>query len=343
MAPLLGVSPFVMAKAVGCYIAAHARMLASGDGSARDSIREAREALWATEGCLGEGRWGYEFDVQTRWSYYPQGTPNIIATYFVARGLAEAHVVDGGLSLGAEIARSADFVLEELLTRGEDGREYVRYTPGSSTLVHNANVLGASLIAVHGVASRNADLLDQALEAALVSVERQCPDGGWAYGDSPRLAWRDSFHTAYVLDGLLTIWAATGDETIRVSLERGTSHWIRSFFGLGGEPLYYENRPYPLDAHVAATSVDVLCRLEAHGFADPGMPARVASRVREVLWDERHGRPYYQVHRFWRDRRHFVRWSDGHWAMAEGSLALEGKHMPNPLMGWLDARTGRMV
>ena len=79
---LLGVEPFVMAKTVGCALAAAARY---GDS---DAVPALTGALEATAGNLGGGAFGYEFDVQTRWAFYPAGSPNLIATVFVARGLA---------------------------------------------------------------------------------------------------------------------------------------------------------------------------------------------------------------------------------------------------------------
>ena len=38
----------------------------------------------------GPDAWGYPWDVQTRWSFYPAGSPNVVATAFAASGLLEA-------------------------------------------------------------------------------------------------------------------------------------------------------------------------------------------------------------------------------------------------------------
>jgi hypothetical protein len=59
----------------------------------------------------------------------------------------------------------------------------------------------------------------------------------------------------------------------------------------------------------------------------------LAERVAE--WTRRNllaadGTTYYQKHRLWTDRRHFVRWGDAHWALGESSLQLlrDGRRDP---------------
>ena len=52
--------------------------------------------------------WGYPWDVQTRWSFYPAGSPNVVVTAFAASGLLEgAAALDRG-DLAAMRGRSVD-------------------------------------------------------------------------------------------------------------------------------------------------------------------------------------------------------------------------------------------
>ncbi len=41
----------------------------------------------------GPVAWGYPFDVQTRWSFYPAGSPNVVVTSFAVQGLLEGSAV----------------------------------------------------------------------------------------------------------------------------------------------------------------------------------------------------------------------------------------------------------
>ena len=61
-------------------------------------------------------------------------------------------------------------------------------------------------------------------------------------------------------------------------------------------------------------------RAEAQHLRD--LATRVAAWTRANLIDPHTGRTYFQKHGIFTDRRSFVRWGDGHWALAQGSLAL---------------------
>ena len=64
------------------------RPAAAGAGPPRVAVEQR-----AVEGI--DRAWGYEFDVQTRWSFYPARTPNIIVTTFVANAFLDWYERDG--------------------------------------------------------------------------------------------------------------------------------------------------------------------------------------------------------------------------------------------------------
>lgn len=332
MSRLLGVKPFPMAKAVGASVIARAR---SGHREAAESLLS---DLPRTEGNLGDGAYGYEFDVQTRWAYYPAGSPNLIATVFVARGLGEAGIAFDSSSLVGEMVQSAGFVSERLAH--SEGEPYYRYTLTSDRLVHNANLLGAGLVAMAGALTGSAERVEEARLCAMTSIAAQGEDGSWPYGEGASLGWSDSFHTAYNLDGLLQLWLATGDLAVGESLKRGMQHWVRDFFGPRGEPKYYLAKAYPYDIHSAGTAVDVAARLATWGFETGDLAARVAAWTERHLIDPSTGETYYQKHRFWTDKRHFVRWGDAHWALGQSSLALFREGRRDPLETAVATRSG---
>ena len=92
-----------------------------------------------------DGGWGYEFDVQTRWGFYPAGSSNAIATAFAVEAL---HTV------GRPIPVSVRAWIERDLVHPEG---FLRYTAGSNTLVHNANVLAAR--ALHRAGGRDEQVI----------------------------------------------------------------------------------------------------------------------------------------------------------------------------------------
>jgi hypothetical protein len=326
---LLGIRPFTMVKALGCFLAAEAR-LATVENPAGYDYRLQRatalmELLVSSPGCLGGGAWGYEFDVQTRWAYYPTGSPNLIATVFVAMGQLEASLAfdqPNWLDLAVE---SGEYLSQELRSETRDGRPYFRYTATTQRLVHNANLLGAALLSVLGSLTRREQWCSLALDAARLTATAQREDGSWAYGEGPGLAWSDNFHTAYNLSALHHVWLVTRDGELRASLDAGIEHWRQDFFGPSGEPKYFRARPFPYDIHSAATAVDVASRLATNTPPLAALANKVAAWTRGCLIDPSTGATRYRRGRFFTDRRHFVRWGDAHWALGSSSLAVLGE------------------
>ncbi len=338
LSPVLGIEPYIMAKTVGCHLIAAARDSSRGvRGAAQDSAELSRFLLEDDEiARLDSGAWGYEFDVQTRWAYYAAQTPNVIASYFVARGFLEYGLVFDQRAAIDHANRTAEYVTESL--RSPEG--YYCYTPDSPRLIHNANLLAAGLLAVTGRMESSPDRLAMALTAAHISCAEQDEDGLWPYGEGARLAWIDNFHTAYALDGLLLVWLATDDYVVERALRSGAQAWQSRFFGLDGTPAYYVDGRGPQDIHSAATAVDVGMRLASAGIVPPDVFVRVHEWTNRRMV-ESDGRTIYRIHRWGVDRRHFPRWGDAHWRLAESSTALCSAGVAPPLERALCESSGR--
>ncbi len=333
---LLGVQPFLMAKTVGAFLAAEARSVAAGRAEA-DPSSVAEILLGDPTIARGRsGEWGYEFDVQTRWAYYPAHSANMIATVFVARGLLEAGLVCGEQRWRDAHDRAARYI--DTALRAADGS--LHYTPDSSTLVHNANLIGAGTLAVAGVLGGDDSLTDHGLQAAVVSIHAQREDGSWPYGDEPGLAWCDNFHTAYNLDGLLSVWLCSGDHRVESALAAGCEQWTTQFFSAEGAPAYFAGGGAPYDVHCAGTAIDVAARLSMHGFDTLPLARSVAAWTRANLIAP-DGTTYYRRTRTGVDRRHFVRWGDAHVEMGMASLALAEHGVSAPIDAALVQRGSR--
>ena len=111
--------------------------------SARRSTAR-RELLDADRGA-GRRGWGYHWDMQTRWSFYPAGSPNVVVTAFAASGLLEVAAARGAADLATAPAAAARWVRDELWVEPEG---YFAYHGGRPVNIHNANLLGAWLVDV---------------------------------------------------------------------------------------------------------------------------------------------------------------------------------------------------
>jgi len=326
---VLGIEPFRTAKTLGCGLSALARLHSAG------MVDEAAVRACAldllTDRTLARhpaGGWGYEFDVQTRWAFYPKGSANAIATLFVTRGLAEAGLAIGDQALLDGASRGAQYMLEHLRVSNGTG-DFFQYAPGSSTLIHNANLLAAGVVAAVGRIAGKGEWVAEALRCAAVSLESTRPDGLWAYGQDAGLEWVDNFHTAYPLDGVMLLWLATGDAKLKAIVEAGARTWSTEFFGTDGAPYYYREHHNPFDIHSAGSAVDVAARMEALGIPTGDLPSRVALWTKANLCDDVTGETQYQTGVAIGGKRHFPRWGEAHWALGLSSLALlEGGALP---------------
>ena len=261
--------------------------------------------------------WGYEFDVQTRWSFYPADTPNIIVTTFVGNAFLDWYEINGDPALLATAAAAVDYLNEGLLGSGDGA--YYSYVPGNRVLVHNANILGCALASRVGRLSGDSGLKSLARRAAEATLEAQLRSGLWPYGREPGLQWVDGFHTAYVLDGLCELGATSSDDALHDALRAGFAAYECLLFGRQGEPRYTPASLYPLDIHSAATAIDVLSRREQPGASGHALARRVCAWTLDNMLDPR-GYFYFQRHRLWANRIPYVRWSQAHMLRALGSF-----------------------
>jgi hypothetical protein len=292
---------------------------ASGhDALAAEAGREARSLLddliaSRVETRSGGAAWGYNFDWQGRAFYAPRGTPTVVPTAFAARALLEAAREFGGRA-HLEVARSAcRFILEDLPRAGGGDEACFGYVPQARTRIFNASLLAGETLGSVGRATGERELCEWALRAARYVARRQRAGGAWAYGEEPYQSWVDNFHTAFVLLSLERIsgdCAAEGDAEIDAALRRGYDFWLSRFFLADGWPKYYEDSPYPADAHSAAAAVVALTSL---GRIDPDARSHAERIARWALANLRDpaGFFYYQ-----RRRRRTVRTPHMRWAQA---------------------------
>jgi hypothetical protein len=277
--PALRVRRRRMAMTTGMAASAAAR-LREDDCWARRAERLARwTAGQQIQAGVWQGLWGYEFDVQTRWSFYPAGSPNIVATVFAADGC-----LDGGVLGDGEVATLS----ENLLATFYRGPHFA-YTATSHVLIHNANLLGAALAARLSLAQQlhpqlRRRLREAAGTAATVSLQQQRSDGSWPYGEGPGLGWVDGFHTAYVLLRLHQVGKRTGLD-VAAAIARGTHYYFAHLLPHGVPQYFPGNRKGPRDVNNAATGLRAAAWAASNGMVSVGFAYSVMRHVATEFCD----------------------------------------------------------
>jgi hypothetical protein len=292
-------------KALGIYGSVGVRASRLSGASQPPAFALRAVDLLDADRTAGQQAWGYHWDMQTRWSYYPAGLPNVVATAFGASGLLEAAAATDRPHLAQRAVRAAQWVLETLWVE-PDG--YFAYHPGRPVNIHNANLLGAWL--VHATLDQDPTARERVARAVERTVAAQRSDGSWPYGEGDRLAWADSFHTGYVLTCLDRLSGV--DPRIVDSLVRGAAFY-RRFFGADGSARLWPHKPFPQDGHSAGTGLTTLAALRRRDLVEAEILERVTAHVLRRSFHRGHA--IHRRYRWGRTTVRYLRWCDAHVAL----------------------------
>ncbi len=317
--PLLGIRREWNAMAVAAVATGYARLwAATGDESARADA--ARWLDWLAANHVGGdagAAWGYHFDVETRFFFYPRNSPNTIATSFAVLALVEGSALLDEDRWHDPVEGAARFLLDELLI-DEPGRCYFRYVPASDELIHNANLLAIASLARAESLLGDETLLEPARRALPITLEAQEESGAWPYAEQGG-AWVDNFHTGYVLESLAACRDLLPD--VEPRLERGIAFWERNLFLADGTPKFLPGRVLPLDSLCYAQAIETWLAVRPWRADGAERAGEVAERLfADLLRPD--GSVGFQRRRWWTNRVAFTRWAAAPAFCALARLAL---------------------
>jgi hypothetical protein len=265
--------------------------------------------------------WGNHFDYQTRHYYAPAGTPTLVWSSLTALTFVEAFERTGQRRY-LEVARSTcEFIMRDLPRVTARSGICLSYIPIAESMVHNANMLGAALLARVFQHTGEGELKELARRALLFTAGDQNSDGSFYYGPLANTHWIDSWHTAYVIDSFDDYARATGDQSFTPVCRKGWEFFRKNFFLADGTPKYYSDRVFPIDIQCASQALETLCRFRAW---DP-TAIDVASKV--ALWtigqmQDADGHFYFQHRPHWVNKTPTFHW--GQATMLSGLATLLG-------------------
>jgi hypothetical protein len=294
-----------------------------------ESIRVLAEKLIelssSNEGLYG---WGYNFDWQALTGFVTRGTPNIICTTFAGHALLDAYDYHAdprfiNIAIGA-----ARFIQNRFFFEINESEAFLNYMPidlNSRQVIpiHNASLLGASLLSRIACKTENKSMLNQALRVLRFSLDKQHDDGAWDYGewDHPSQRWIDNFHTGFNLCAIRQIGHDAGTKEFESHIRRGFEFYQRHFFARNGAPKYYHNRLYPIDIHSAAQSIITLVTLKNLDDNNINVAKHVLGWTMSNMYNK-HGYFYFQKQPWGTNRISYMRWSQA-WMLRALSTLLE--------------------
>jgi hypothetical protein len=213
--------------------------------------------------------WGFNFDWQDTTRMSKRGLPTIVVTATAANALLDLYEISKDEDYLQLAQSSCDFILRDLNITEDDKGICFSYTPIDCHIVHNANLLGAGLLArVHSLTG-GSELLSNSTKAFDFSISRQEPDGSWAYSeDKTRQKKRNQidFHQGFVLDSIMDFlkYSKPSNSAYEAALSKGAKFYHeRQFDALGRCAWRYPTR-WPIDIHNQAQGILTFSRLSEH-------------------------------------------------------------------------------
>ncbi len=309
--PLLGVKKGHNPKGIGLFLWSYSKLYALTKEPRYleriDYLLNILEQI-QSRGYSGNA-WGYNFDWQS-WTFMrPKGTPTIVNTSFIGHALLDCYELTGrqrALDMAIPIR---DFIIGDLHRIKLDGTFCFSYTPVDTEVVHNANLLGASILARLTRYCDDDRLTQAALASLEYSMQHQRDDGSWFYADTSIQGWIDSFHTGFNLQAIRYILDAGLAPEYRAAYRKGVEYYAGNFFLEDGTPKYYHDRTYPIDIHSPAQAICFFCR---EGKEYEALTDRIVNWMMQNMYSER-GFFYFRKGRLLTNRIPYMRWSQA-WA-----------------------------
>src|SRR5579864_4586519 len=222
--PLLGIPMSHSSKGMGFLAKGFIRLhQATGDPVWADKAEFALQWLLENK-SRGYSRacWGNHFDYQSRSFYLPKGVPTIVWTSHIGHAFLDAYEHFKKDQYLQTAVSACEHIIHDLQRIQEGDSICFSYIPIQLTQpCHNANTLGASLLARTSVVARNASYRELAEKSIRFTANHQRPDSSWYYGEPPNMHWVDNFHTAYVLDCFKYYYTATNNDHFLEIMRKG--------------------------------------------------------------------------------------------------------------------------
>ena len=305
--PLFGVKKGHNPKGIGLFLWGYAKLYAIEPNEA--TLNRIRYLLTLLESLKTEGYsgncWGYNFDWQSRNTFWPKGSPTVVNSSFIGHALLDCYEytgLDQALTMAGSIK---DFILRDLNRIPQGDHFCFCYSPTDSNVIHNANMLGASILVRLLKYTGDAACEEAALSSLAYSMSRQREDGSWPYGEAKTQQWIDSFHTGFNLQALKTILDEGFAAEYREAFDRGTTYYVENFFLADGTPKYFHDRVYPLDIHAPAEGI---CFLATLGEKYRAQTERILGWMVENMLSPK-GYFYYRKTKYGTIRIPYMRWT----------------------------------
>jgi len=308
--PMLGVKKGHNPKGIGLFLWGYTKLYAIE--KREEYLEKINYLLYLLDKLRSKGysgnSWGYNFDLQSRASFVPKYTPTIVNSSFIGHALLDTYRATGNQKALDLAMPVSDFILNDLKRHSEGQTCCFSYTPLDENYVHNANLLGASLLIRLSKISGDNQHEDAALSSLAYSMKYQHSDGSWYYAETDYQKWIDSFHTGFNLQAI-RYFIQEGFIEYEAAFEKGIRFYADNFFLEDGTPKYYHDHIHPIDVHASAQAIVFFSALAPRYSS---LITRLTEWMIQNLYDPK-GYFYFRKTKYGINKIPYMRWSQA-WA-----------------------------
>ena len=262
--------------------------------------------------------WGYNFPWASPGKYLKPGTPSVVVTAFVCKGIYEYYRATGDPK-AVEILKSAsEFVLNDLEVTEDKTGICFSYTPVKKDCCYNASLLGAELLAKTAFVTNDFIQSNKIIKAVDFVISRQQPDGSWNYSldfVSGKERKQIDFHQGFVLESLYEIKKIIDPENkgYDESIKKGLDYYKNVQFDEDGYSVWRVPEKWPLEIHNQAQGIITFSRLSKYDDSLFAFAEKIADYTISHMQSAK-GYFYYRKYPDYTIRIPYMRWSQA-WMM----------------------------
>ena len=210
--------------------------------------------------------WGFNFNWQDLTRYTKKWLPTMVVTSYVGNSFLDLYEITKDKRYLETARSSCQFILKDLyITKAKQGICF-SYTPIDTHLVHNANVLGAALLARVYSITKEDILLEHSRKAFDFLISHQKDNGSWAYSInsiSEKERHQIDFHQGFILDSICDVikYINPMDSKYKKTLLKGAEFYRTMQFDKSGRSKWRLPYRWPVDIHNQSQGIITFCKL----------------------------------------------------------------------------------
>ena len=313
--PIINVKKGINPKGLSLAIIAYCRLIQSGIFNYsffKSNLEKMSNFLLSIRSPnFSQYCWGYNFPWQSSNRYLNKNEPTIVSSSYVGGAFIQLYDITKDKKY-LRIAKSVcDFIIDDLNIMKADKKICFSYTCKDEYFVHNANLLGASLLSKVYTRTGEKRYKDYSLSAFDFTISEQSKSGLWYYSFNPNGKHRlqIDWHQGFILESLSDMIKELQPESeiYSASLRRGLSFYKNEQFTSDYEALWRWPRKWPIDIHNQAQGIITFSKLSSFNKDNLDFALKICIRTINTMQDKK-GFFYYQKWPFYKNKISYMRW-----------------------------------